>query len=174
MAKKKKQKPAAEEEQIEGAEGEQKKSKGGMISKLAMLLALGAASFGTVYLLPRPAPVVAEAAHDDDKDEEVILDLTEETSYLELNPMTISLQDNLRVLKIGITLETLAGEETGIDPNDPKVRDAFMGYLRALRLEQIKDASFMAQMRAQLLRRAQLVLGPEKVRGILITDFLVR
>ena len=49
-----------------------------------------------------------------------------------------------------------------------------MGYLRALRVEQIEDAAFMAQMRAQLLRRAQLILGAENIHSILITDFLVQ
>lgn len=178
MAKKKKQKKQDAAPVDGNPEGEEtgKKSGGGFVSKLAMLIALGAASFGTVFLLPRPAPIVAhtEAAEEDHHAEEVELDLTEETTYLELNPMTISLQDDMRILKIGITLETLAGHEAEIDPNDPKIRDAFMGYLRALRLDQVQDAAFMAQMRAQLLRRAQLVFGQDTVRGILITDFLVR
>ena len=91
-----------------------------------------------------------------------------------LTPLTISLQNNNRILNIGITLETLAGEEDYIDPSDPKIRDAFMGYLRALRIEQIEDSAFMAQMRAQLLRRAQLILGAENIHSILITDFLVQ
>jgi len=152
------------------------KKKSGFIGAFVTLIALGAASFGTVFMLPG-SELASETDHKDKAthtETEAKLDFTEDTSYLELSPLTISLQDNARILKIGITLETLAGEEDYIDPNDPKIRDAFMGYLRALRLEQIEDAAFMAQMRAQLLRRAQLILGVENVRGILITDFLVR
>jgi len=48
------------------------------------------------------------------------------------------------------------------------------GYLRALKPEQIRDAAYMAQMRAQLVRRARLILGTDAVFGILITDFLVQ
>ena len=154
------------------------KPKGGLVPKLAMVIALGVVSFGTVYLLPRPdtSSHTTEASSDTAHHEEEIppLELAQNTNYLELTPLTVSLQKNSRVLKIGITLEVLSGEEEYIDPNDPKIRDAFMGYLRALRLEQIEDAAFMAQMRAQLLRRAQLILGQDKVHGILITDFLVR
>lgn len=176
MAKKKKSK-SKDAAPVEGEDAKPAKSGGGLVPKLGMVLALGLVSFGTVYFLPRPDPVTPHATASDTSDhhaDEPEIDLTENTNYLELTPLTISLQDNRRVLKIGITLEVIEGQESEIDPSDPKVRDAFMGYLRALRLEQIEDAAFMAQMRAQLLRRAQLILGPETVRGILITDFLVR
>lgn len=152
------------------------KKKGGAIGGAITLISLGAASFGTVFMLPSSDPV----SHVDHKAEmtsdevDPSLDLNVDTGYLDLTPITLSLQDNNRILKIGITLETLAGEEDYIDANDPKVRDAFTGYLRALRLEQIEDAAFMAQMRAQLLRRAQLILGAENIRSILITDFLIQ
>lgn len=176
MAKKKSKSKDAPAETEDGQP--EAKAKGGLLPKLAMVIALGAVSFGTVYLLPRPdvsshsSESSAETAH---HEEEVpALDLVQDTNYLELTPLTVSLQRNSRVLKIGITLEVQSGEEEAIDPNDPKIRDAFMGYLRALRLDQIEDAAFMAQMRAQLLRRAQLILGQDKVHGILITDFLVR
>lgn len=173
-SKKKKEKKAATED---GDAVEDSPKSGGIIPKVGMFVALLAVSFGTVYLLPRPEPAPpAEASHAGDHDEEAKheIDLEEDTSYFELNPFTISLQGNSRILKIGITLEVISGEADYMDPSDPKVRDAFTGYLRALRLEQIEDAAFMAQMRAQLLRRAQLILGQENVRGILITDFLVR
>jgi len=172
MAKKKSKKP--EPNSDDGKANE--KSSGQMISKLLMLIVLGTASFGTVFMLPsNAAPELHEEmttkadVHIDEP-----LALTKETGFLPLSPLTISLQDNARILKIGITLETTKGEEDYIDPNNPKVRDAFMGYLRALRVEQIEDAAFMAQMRSQLLRRAKLILGADVVQGILITDFLVR
>ena len=161
----------------DGGEGAPAKSGGGIVSKAALIIALGAASFATVFLLPRPEPAAVETAHGEAGEhgaEEAKLDLHVETAYFALNPLTISLQEDQRILKIGITLETLSGEEDYIDPSDPKIRDAFTGYLRALRAEQINDAAFMAQMRAQLLRRAQLILGADVVHGILITDFLVR
>jgi len=174
MAKKKAKAKTPADQADNGKSG--KKSGGGFLSQIFILVALGAASFGTVFMLPGANPgtapeTVEEVEHEAEVPE---LDLTEELGYLALTPLTISLQDDSRILKIGITLETLAGEEEYIDPSDPKIRDAFMGYLRALRMEQIEDPAFMAHMRAHLLRRAQLIFGAEKIRGILITDFLVR
>jgi hypothetical protein len=49
-----------------------------------------------------------------------------------------------------------------------------MSYLRAVDVEQLADVSFLPQLRAQLLRRAKLVLGEDNVTGILVTDFLIR
>ncbi len=150
-------------------------SKGSFVGGLVTLVVLAAASFGTVFMLPsHQTELIVKDATNVHASEEEKIDFSEETGFLELTPLTISLQEKSRILKIGITLETRAGEEAYIDPNDPRIRDAFMGYLRALRLEQIEDAAFMAQMRSQLLRRAKLILGPENIRGILITDFLVR
>jgi flagellar FliL protein len=175
MASKKKKEKKAEQDGGDTAEGKAKS--GGIVPKAGMLVAMLAVSFGTVYLLPRPdpAPAVDPSAEDGHGAEvEHEMDLEEHTDYFALTPFTISLQGNNRILKIGITLEVVSDEADYMDPSDPKVRDAFTGYLRALRLEQIEDAAFMVQMRSQLLRRAQLILGQENVRGILITDFLVR
>lgn len=170
MARKSKKSPAPQG----GGESEPAK-KGGFVGGLVTLIVLGAASFGSVYMLPPPHhdPALNDASADH-RAEEKKINFTEEAGFLELAPLTISLEERSRILRIGITLETRAGEEAYIDPNDPRIRDAFMGYLRALRLEQIEDAAFMAQMRSQLLRRAKLILGADNIRGILITDFLVR
>lgn len=150
-----------------------KKSGGSVLGKLTLVIALGAASFGTVYTLPRiSSDIDTGAVETEPAEAKLMLEL--DTSYLELTPMTVSIQEDGKILKIGITLEVLRGEEAYINPNDPKIRDAFMGYLRALRPEQIKDAAFMAQLRAQLLRRSQLILGSDVIADILITDFLVR
>lgn len=173
MAKKQQKTPKPETAE----DGAPEKKGGGLISKIGLAVAVGLVSFGTVYLLPRPDPAPApdaSAEHEGGGHAEPELDLDEDTEYFELDPFTISLQNNNRILKIGITLEVISGESDYIDPSDPKLRDAFTGYLRALRLEQIEDAAFMAQMRAQLLRRAQLIFGEDEVRGILITDFMVR
>lgn len=178
MAKKKDKKakaasPDAESDATEGSG----KSGSSLIFQIIMVLVVGAASFAAVFLLPRDEPASTEHGSEhgsEHADAEPELDLAPDTTFLELTPLTLSLSDNRRTLKIGITLEVISGEEGYIDPDDPKIRDAFMGYLRSLRTEQLEDAAFMAQMRAQLLRRAEVILGPGKIHGILITDFLVR
>ncbi|NNC37683.1 MAG: flagellar basal body-associated FliL family protein [Acidimicrobiales bacterium] len=149
----------------------------GFISQMAIAVALGAASFGTVYMLPNraPAPVAeyAEAEHAPDPLEGVFPS-KDELIYVKLDDIALTLASLDRMLKIGITLEAIDSEDLYIDPSDPVLRDAFTGYLRSLRTEQIEDVTFMVQLRKQLLRRAQLVIGTDAIQGVLITDFLVR
>ena len=176
MAKKPK-KPKKQKTDASAEDGSEapKKGKGGLIGQLALMLALGGASFATVLFLPSnempPAHGAADTADEEKADPEY--DLNRETAFSALTPLTLTLQNGTRLLKIGITLET-AYDADSIDPDDPKIKDAFTGYLRALKVDQVQDAAFMAQMRAQLLRRAQLIHGKDTVYSVLITDFLVR
>lgn len=150
--------------------------KSGLFGKMALGVALGAASFGTVLFIPggsvpeasmSEAHAVAEAKAES-------LDLEVETSFVELTPFTISLDGGNSLLKIGITLEASEDASYDIDPDNPQMRDTFTGYLRALKPDQIRDAAYMARLRAQLLQRARLVFGADSVHGVLITDFLVQ
>lgn len=175
MAKKEKKKKGAAPPAKDG-EGAPPKKGGGLIGQLCLMIVLGAGSFGTVWFLPSrtvSAPDVLgdAAAH---APEQEPLDLTTDPEFVALNPFTISLDGGNSLLKIGITLEVSEEAAYDIDPNDPQLRDAFTGYLRALKPDQIRDAAYMAQMRAQLVRRARLILGTDAVFGILITDFLVQ
>jgi len=152
-----------------------KKGKGGLIGNIALMLAVGGASFATVLFLPsnEAAPIYDEASAEKSEKQDPDYDLERAVTFSTLTPLTLTLQDGTRLLKIGITLEIAEGAEL-IDPDDPKIKDAFTGYLRALKIDQVQDAAFMAKMRAQLLRRAQLIHGKDTVFSVLITDFLVR
>ena len=174
MAKKKAKAP-----EITDGEEPPKKKGGGMIATIITAVALGGASFATVFMLPDKdakgdgyADGVACAADAKaDQPEMHELRYSEDASYVTLEPLTITIGGGTNLLKIGIVLETT---DSDIDPNDPLLRDSFTGYLRALKLEQIHDAAYMTQMRAQLLRRAQLIKGRDTVSGVLITEFLLR
>ncbi len=175
MAKKEKKKKGAPKPAADGEEASPKKG-GGLVGQIALMAVLGAGSFGTVWFLPSrvdsaPAEHSAAQAHTPAAEP---LDLKVDPEFVALNPFTISLDGGNSLLKIGITLEVSEEAAYDIDPNDPQLRDAFTGYLRALKPEQIRDAAYMAQMRAQLVRRARLILGTDAVFGILITDFLVQ
>jgi len=150
------------------------KKKGGLIATLVTPLVLGGVAFGTVYFLPEkdveshvPVEVVAQ-------EKAIDIGVPTDMETISLSVMTVSIGQNKQVLRIGITLEAPAESISYISPDDPRLRDAFMGYLRAIEVSQLQDAAFMAQLRSQLLRRAKLVLGAENVYGVLITDFLVR
>lgn len=150
--------------------------KGGLFGKVALGVALGAASFGTVLFIPGgsvPETSMIEA-HAEAEAKAEPLDLEVGTSYVELTPFMISLDGGNSLLKIGITLEATEDASYDINPDDPQLRDTFTGYLRALKPDQIRDAAYMARLRSQLLHRARLAFGADSVHGVLITDFLVQ
>jgi flagellar FliL protein len=55
----------------------------------------------------------------------------------------------------------------------PRVLDIFATYLRALPLSELQDPTALLHVRAQLLRRVQLLTGPDMVEDLLIIDFVI-
>ena len=177
--KKKPKKPKkAEAPKPETDSSEEKSGKGGLIGAILTPLVLGGVSFGMVYSLPgSPAPVEESVPETDSLKEEKKAEIKIEAKpvkIVELSEFTVSLRRDRQVLRILIALETPEANKEEIDPSDPRLRDAFMSYLRAVEVEKLEDISFLPNLRAQLLRRAKLALGEENVSGILITDFLIR
>ncbi len=148
--------------------------KGSLLGLVLTPVVLAAASFGTVYFLPEKEPVIMAPTESVEYKEPIDIGIPKDMETVTLSQITVSIGQNKQVLRIGITLEAPPESIAYISPDDPRLRDAFMGYLRAIDVQQLQDAAFMVQLRAQLLRRAKLVLGPENVYGVLITDFLVR
>ena len=168
MAKKKKTAPKGSDESAN-----EKPAKGGLIGKLLTPVILAVVAGGTVYMLPSPEIPPTEKIDQDVKSKHSqTTDWSAKTAdhTITLEVMTVSIRDDRKVLKIGFALETFSDE---IDPSDPRLRDAFLTYLRAIHIKQLEDAAFHIEMREQLLRRARLVLGNDQVKSLLITDFLI-
>ena len=47
------------------------------------------------------------------------------------------------------------------------------GYLRAVEVRDIESAAALTRLRAQLLRRVQIVAGQERVNDLLIMEFVL-
>jgi flagellar FliL protein len=55
----------------------------------------------------------------------------------------------------------------------PRILDVLNSYLRAIDTAAIEDPQAMARLRAQMLRRVQIVTGEGRVRDLLITEFVL-
>jgi flagellar FliL protein len=55
----------------------------------------------------------------------------------------------------------------------PRVLDVLNTYLRAVQARDIEDPAALARLRAQMLRRIQVVTGDGQVRDLLITEFVL-
>lgn len=97
-------------------------------------------------------------------------------SFVEFPEMTLSLPNagRPRQLRLKLAVEVM-GDPTLIQTDllSPRIYDSLILYLRTLRDGEMEGALAMDRLRGDLHRRLELVLGPGKVRDVLITGFVV-
>ncbi|MCF6219487.1 MAG: flagellar basal body-associated FliL family protein [Robiginitomaculum sp.] len=173
----KSKKQSKESPKASGSDAESTKGKKpGIMAKLILPVVLGVTSFCTVYFLPRDTPIqTSETAEHVSKssDTDAVPEILA-TSFVTLEPFTVSIKGRSRILRLGITLEVPEKNAEAVDAHNPKLRDAFMGYLSVLDMAYVEDAAFLVGLRVQLTRRAKFVLGANNIQNVLITDFMVR
>jgi len=145
-----------------------RRGKSGLIVGLAGALALGGGGFFAIFsgmidpaaLLKSEAPAHAPA---------------DEVAFVALDPIMISLAPgaSARQLRFSGQLEVepqLAGEVTMLMP---RILDVLNTYLRAVDVRDLEQPASVARLRAQMLRRIQVVTGEGRVRDLLITEFIL-
>lgn len=71
-------------------------------------------------------------------------------------------------------LPHVEGEGAPLDGKQSHIRDAFIEYLTQVSEPEISGSSGMANLRAELLRRARAVTGSEAPKAILIQDYIIQ
>lgn len=96
-------------------------------------------------------------------------------AFVELDPLVVSLGtgQNLAHLRFRAHLEVSGGSEDSVAALMPRVMDVLNGYLRALKPEELADPTMLIRLRAQMLRRVQLVIGEDLVKDLLIAEFVL-
>jgi len=151
-----------------------KRSKLPLLIGLVLALAGGGGGFFAVYsgmlptdLLPGEAKAAAEAP----KKSAPLPDI----SFVEVEPMIISIgaPTSRTHLRFRTQLEVADGYRADVEHLLPRVVDVLNSYLRALRLEDLEDPAALVRLRAQMLRRVQLVTGEGRVNDLLIMEFVL-
>ncbi|MEZ5686639.1 MAG: flagellar basal body-associated FliL family protein [Paracoccaceae bacterium] len=163
----------ADEEPAE-EEAPKKKSKLPLIIGLVLMLALGGGGFFAVYsglILAPAAPAHEAPAHEG---EEPPPDILADTAFVALDPMVISLGGSgARHLRFSAQLEVPMAYQPDVELLKPRVMDVLNGYLRAVDIALLEDPGSMIRLRAQMLRRIQIVVGEGRVRDLLIIEFVL-
>tara|TARA_R110002072_G_scaffold92798_3_gene206153 strand:- start:1243 stop:1800 length:558 start_codon:yes stop_codon:yes gene_type:complete len=101
----------------------------------------------------------------------------EEVFFYEIPQMQVTIQNgsggfaHLQIsFNLEITDEHLSAE---LDHELPRIIDQFQGFLREMRPEDLAGSAGGYRLRLELLRRVNLVLGEDKVRAVLIDQFVV-
>lgn len=78
-------------------------------------------------------------------------------------------------LKLSVALELEnAEEEAGIKALMPRVVDQFQGYLRELRMDDLKGSAGIVRLKEELLRRINASAAPYRVRDVLLKQMIVQ
>lgn len=174
MAKKSK----APKEPEETPEGEEPKEKsGGMMGMIALVFAAIGGSFGATYFMsPTPTPTkTAEACEaTESKPDPIRASVDQEFVPLEEIVITVGSAPSNRYLKMQVSVITSKDSAEYIKSAEPILMDAFINYLRSVELDDFEDPKFYSNMRRQLSRRSELVVGAASSDGVLITEFLLR
>ena len=150
------------------AEATPKRSKKGLLIGLALgLLGAGVGYFAVQsgILFPAGEP---------EKTETEIASLPE-VGFVPIESLVISLGPDSENRHLTFTgqLEVAQGYEKDVQKVLPRVVDVLNGYLRAVDVAQLEDPSSLMRLRAQMLRRIQIVTGEGRVRDLLIMEFVL-
>lgn len=98
--------------------------------------------------------------------------------FYDLPEMTVNLSsvdERKRYLKVRISLE-MENEDTieDIEPQLPRVLDAFQIYLRELRSTDLDGSAGMHRLKEELTRRVNLAIYPSQIDGVLFREIIVQ
>ncbi|WP_422393986.1 flagellar basal body-associated FliL family protein [Pontivivens ytuae] len=100
-----------------------------------------------------------------------------EMQFVALDPMLVSLGPvatrQVRHLRFAATLEVHPQYAEEVEQLRPRLADVLTTYLRAVDTADLEDPAALVRLRAQMLRRMQVVSGQGRVRDILITEFVL-
>lgn len=96
-------------------------------------------------------------------------------AYVDVNPVVISLpvSNNVEHLRFRASLEVPAKAKEDVVHLLPRITDVFNSYLRAVEPEDFSEPSALVKLRGQLLRRIQVVAGPENINDLLVMEFVL-
>lgn len=100
---------------------------------------------------------------------------TTDIAFVPFDPMIVSLRAGAqaRHLRFRAQLEVPLKYENDVTKLLPRVVDVLNGYLGALDVKDLEDSSALIRLRAQMLRRVQIVTGNAKVNDLLIMEFVL-
>jgi flagellar protein FliL len=146
-----------------------KRSKKPVLIGLVLALVLGGAGFYATF-----SGMILGAGDSHAEDEHAPGPLTG-IAFVPLEPMVISLgaDSGSEHLRFTAQLEVEDSAASDVTLLTPRILDVLNSYLRAIDTASIEDPHAMARLRAQMLRRIQVVTGGGRVRDLLITEFVL-
>lgn len=150
-------------------EAPKKRSKKPLLIGLVLALVLGGAGFYATF-----SGMILGASEEPATEEHAPGPLTG-VAFVPLETIVISLapDSGSEHLRFTAQLEVVDSAAADVTTLTPRILDVINSYLRAIDTASIEDPHAMARLRAQMLRRIQVVTGEGRVRDLLITEFVL-
>lgn len=144
-----------------------------MIIGIFLMLLLGGGGFLAVYKGLILAP--SSGDHAEPRQAEETPDALPELAFVPIEPLVVSLGPEAggKYLRFTAQMEVRKVHEPDVTLLLPRVMDVLNGYLRAVSAAELEDPAALVRLRAQMLRRVQLVTGDGRVRDLLVTEFVI-
>ena len=153
-----------------------KKSKLPLVMGLVLAMAGGGGGFYATYSgLLMGGDSLSETAHVDAHDTHEPVGDMPDIVFVAVDPMVVSLGfgSEAQHLRFRAQLEVPSKHQPEVETLLPRVVDVLNSYLRALEISDIADAAALVRLRAQMLRRIQIVTGAGRVNDLLIMEFVL-
>jgi len=101
--------------------------------------------------------------------------LPDGVAFVPMEPILVSLPpgSSARLLRFAGQLEVAPEHAAEVAAVMPRVVDVLNTFLRAVEPRDLEQPSALAPLRAQMLRRIQVVVGEGQVKDLLITEFVL-
>lgn len=100
---------------------------------------------------------------------------TDNIAFIEIDPIMVSLVDSgdIQYLRFRAHLEIFEEYKPEVTKLLPRIVDVLNGYLRALEIDDFRSPTALIRLRGQMLHRVQIVVGRNRVRDLLIMEFVL-
>lgn len=144
-----------------------KKSKLPVIIGLVLALALGGGGFFVTWS--------GLLFGDDEASHAPAVGALPDIAFVPVDPLVVSLGNAAQRRHLRFTAQIEVGKpyEQEVTMLLPRILDVLNGYLRAVEVTELEDPTALVRLRAQMLRRVQIVTGEGRVRDLLITEFVL-
>ena len=155
------------------AEAPKKRRMQPMLIGVALMVALSVGGFFVTYkrLIPLEKPNAAGS----EAGEKVAASAAPAATFVPVPPIIVSLGDRSSGanLRFSSNLEVADGQAAAVKALMPRILDVLNSYLRAVDVSALEDPTALTRLRAQMLRRIQIVTGEGQVRDLLVTQFVL-
>jgi len=151
------------------------RKKRGLLLPLLIGLVLAAIGGGGGYWAVTMGPFAPEPVAESDDSVAPVTTPPVAVAFVPLETLVISLgpEQAARHLMFTAELEVDPAHLAEVSLLSPRVLDVLNGYLRVISISELSDPASLARLRAQMLRRIQVVTGAGRVNDLLVTQFVV-